>query len=198
MLTGAGCSDHAGSGDAVTPVSPFFACTLEQPAPLDGADFPMTVGLSIKPPGDTGTYAGVYTAVQDGAEIEIVKGVQCGVHLELAFTAELPDAFIGEDTPVAVVRARTYMDCKPEGLVAEANLQKYLAAGDEAGGSRFTSGQIQVRFEDDEPGPYADRDCCVVMTVGARLTGNEAPAFWGCDTRRFRCVDRVTETECKD
>lgn len=128
-----------------------------EPTPLDlPAAQDITLTLGRKPPGG-------FVPLLDGDPIEIVQGPQGGVHLDLAYSIEIPQN--DADKLFTVVHARTSQACCGDQEAIVGTYQNNKEVVFPAGGGVFLSEEVSVIFEQDEASVYQGQDCCVQIHV---------------------------------
>lgn len=127
----------------------------------------------------SGTSTGDFGLSLEPAEgkIEIVKGGQGGIHVEVRFSGDVAP----RDDGLVVMHAENVQPCEDGELVGRFGPSKISVTPGEGG---FTSPAVSVVFVDTDPGAFALGECCVAVEV----TVGDLTARVG---RRLTCVDEL-------
>ena len=131
-------------------------------------EFPLTVGR-YWPAGAE------FTALVEGEDMEIVQGIQGGVHTEIALEFDL--GFGRDDT--STIQFDLYIQTLLDGGDAVATLELAGFKADNVGFGVFRTHTLPVIFEQNEALHYEGRQAVIVVqvTMDGALSGHAAPVM---------------------
>ena len=137
----------------------------------DSADIllPSDYALTL---GHYGPSGGEFSAIDPGESIEIVQGIQGGVHTEIALELDLGLTYAEEVSIRFDLEAMTTME--DDSVVASLKLDAFKATS--VGLGRFRTPMMPLIFEENISSPYVGRDATITVTtrLGDAQSGRQA------------------------